>query len=139
MCLITNQKEPFVADRDIVCYKALSESAGSIYRDFVYILGDTYETEILPAGMGYSHYAFDEEDSKALKLYRYVNEDRLRKMSELGYVSFGQGFHSAKKKTRIKLDYDEFLYKCIIPKGSQYYVNPSGLMVSNKIIVKGRV
>ena len=141
MCLITTQKIPFIADKDIVCYKALSEVGGllwAIHRDsFSYNLGVLYETKILKAAEYDRRFVFDVEDNKALERDGLSVQDRISRMDELGYVSYGPGFHSAQEPERFVKNDPNDIYECIIPAGSEYYVNPSGLMVSNKIkIVK---
>lgn len=140
MCLITTQKVPFIADRDIVCYKAIRERGGllwAIHQDhFRYDIDVLYETEIQEIKTGDRVFAFDRTDSMALGIYGLYDK-KLQKMDELGYVSYGPGFHSAQKPERFVENDPDDIYECIIPAGSEYYVNPSGLMVSNKIkIVK---
>ena len=56
-------------------------------------------------------------------------------------ASYAQGFHSALSKKRFKeLAYcNSSIYKCVIPKGSEYYENLSGLIVSNQIIIKNKI
>ncbi len=61
--------------------------------------------------------------------------------TDVNLVSYAQGFHSALSKKRFKeLAYcNSSIYKCVIPKGSEYYENLSGLIVSNQIIIKNKI
>ncbi len=61
--------------------------------------------------------------------------------------SFGKGFHSIATEERT-LSYKDELYpvypqcnvfSCIIPKGSEIYRDATGLIISNKLIIKERI
>lgn len=53
--------------------------------------------------------------------------------------NIGPGFHSASTAERLDdLFDDQVIVECIIPKGSKYYRGLSGLLVSDRIIIKKR-
>lgn len=127
MCLQTSQKEPKVALKDKIVYKLFDrwdEDRGvfiSPYSYFEYKIGKTYKTKIKETSDDSS---FD--DKAAIELKKHKK-----------YKSFGAGFHSALKKERLieeELCF-ETIVKCIIPKGAEYYIGFTGLVVSNQIIV----
>lgn len=128
MCLQTKQKEPKIAKKDKTVYKILSiykmDEFRSPFEGFIYKVGKKYSTKIKETS---NNCAYDNIANAAKKL-------------NTNYKSYGAGFHSALKKDRLKLDFsNERLVKCIIPAGSKYYVGFSGLVVSNKIIVTGKI
>jgi hypothetical protein len=138
MCLLTNQKKPLIAECDIVVYKLLSENANPIFFGgrSLYKLMKKYKTKVKRDKDDRS--CFDDADSYALRKefgdYIY-NED---------VVSYSRGFHSAIYPYRFVEELStpmhdrctkRVIFECIIPKGSEYYTNPSGLLVSNQIIV----
>lgn len=144
MCLITTQQEAFISAEDMTVYKALHhrmKKVCAIHREFYYDIGKLYETEIKEVEKSYQRLAADEVDEKTLnRLDEYIGWGR-------GYVNrtpihiryIGQGFHSALRESRARQlgsdSYSNFIYRCTIPKGSEYFLNPSGLVVSNKLII----
>lgn len=136
MCLITPQQTSYIATQDIVVYKLIREDLKpAFYRvssncDFVYELDKLYETTIYLAGLDKKS-AFDNWDEDILDRL-YSREWRYKISDELN--SYGPGFHSA--LTRERLLGNGNIFKCIIPAGSEYYVNPSLLLISDKIIIK---
>ena len=121
MCLFTRWKKPKIATEDIVVYKILSVYSthlASPYMNFVYDLDRLYETKFTKSkgcsGTGYYIYA---------------------------------GFHAyVSKKSASASDLDcsfstyERVYKCIIPKGSTYYISSDkSEIVANKIIIKRKL
>lgn len=145
MCLITTQQEAFISAEDMTVYKSMYHYLGrirAIHREFYYDIGKLYETEIKEVEKSYHRLAADEVDEKTLS--------RLEEYSgwELGYRGgkpiqniryIGQGFHSALRESRARElgsdSYANFIYRCTIPEGSEYFLNPSGLVVSNKLII----
>lgn len=66
--------------------------------------------------------------------YKHVIDDCL-------YIRIHNGYHSYIEMPKEKPFYfpiNSILYKFIIPKGSEYYVNTSGEVVSNQIIFTGK-
>jgi hypothetical protein len=132
MCLQTIWKEPKIAEEDIVVYKILNignDRITSPYRYFTWNLDTVYETEIKETT---DYTCFDD---KAKTEYNICSEE---------VKSIGRGFHSALNKKRLSEDREEWtneevIFKCIIPKGSEYYIGLSDLVVSNRIIIKEKV
>ncbi len=115
MCLYTRWKKPKVAAEDIVVYKVLctySEYIESPYRNFVYNLKELYETKLT----------------------------KCKSLGGLGYNIF-EGFHAfVSKKPDWEFGIHEKLYKCIIPKGSTYYISSDHKeIVADKIIIKRKL
>lgn len=121
MCLYTRWKKPKTATKDIVVYKILSVYSthlASPYMNFVYDLDMLYETKFTKtkgcSGRGYYIYA---------------------------------GFHAyTSKKIASNTDLDcsfstyERIYKCVIPKGSTYYISSDDKeIVADKIIIKRKL
>ena len=105
MCLITDQLEPKIADKDIVCYKMVTKSRIkgvyiSEYRRFKYITEKLYTNNI------------DIKNSETV----------LKTISPLiGIYSISDFmFHSYKSPYKYSLRADT-LVKCIIPKGAYYF------------------
>lgn len=133
MCLITkNQKQ--IAAEDINVYKVLSPELDTLYYGkFKYELGKLYETDILRS--------WDYTWADIISYDYFQNLDRAcdNPFSE-GFISYGQGFHSIRTIERVEQHIngisDEFrVFKCIIPKGAEYIIDETGLVISNKIIV----
>lgn len=135
MCLITDQKRAFIAEKDITVYKLLEGNMLSPYTNFTYEVGKLYKTTI-KRELEEDRCCFDRRDHYDIskKWPNWPNDSSLK--------AFGRGFHAALKKERLMSnDVDTYygdIYKCIIPKGSKYYVNISGLVVSNQIIVTNK-
>lgn len=147
MCLITDQKEPFIAEEGIVVYKAMREIednfAYSLLQGFAYKMNSTHFTTILPS---YEPRYASGYDRKTL--YKAYSEKELNKLMysyEYGKSSilkaFGQGFHSFVDLVAVfnHVNYRKAIVKCIIPKGAEYYLNASGVCVSNQIIIKEKI
>lgn len=116
MCLITNNLHKYIAEKDIVCYKIVNLRDNKIisyWYDFIYELNKKYTIPVLQP------------------IFRKNGNIRIEK-----------GFHSYRNLYIAKyyICYDmfnllpEIIVKCIVPKGSEYYIN-SKEMVSNQIII----
>ena len=114
MCLLTNNLYKYIAEKDIICYKIVylqGKEIISFWYDFPYELNRKYTTQVLqPIPM------------------------------PNGDISIEKGFHSyrnldtAKGDVWLSLMESLVIIKCIVPKGSEYYIN-SKEMVSNQIII----
>lgn len=131
MCLITDQKEPKVAEQDITVYKIL-EGLTSPYNYFHYELGKLYETEIEEDD---EWCCFDAKDAE----YLTSNFEDWERGRNGKLQCFGAGFHSISSIDRarefVRNDGSMIIYEAIIPKGAQYYENGSQLAISNKLII----
>ena len=122
-----NQKAK-VAKKDIVCYKYLRKTAFgnfSPYQHFEYILDKLYTTEItrVPIYFYYS-YMYDDIHGGFYTLPSLYSAFLYYR--NLHYIFKGKCECIA-------------LYKCIIPKGSTYYIDNSGECITNAIIIKKEI
>ena len=128
MCLITNWKSPRMAKKDIVVFKnfdcEFEDGLLSPYRGHVY---QRYELNItnMVADNKFCSYM----GNAILDAYPDFASDNNP------YTHVHEGFHAF-----TNLDYSSIYRlglttKCIIPKGSLYYKDKTGLIVSNQIII----
>lgn len=131
MCLITTQKKPLIADKDMVVYKTLQDDLRSVFTYFQYTLGHLHKQKIKSSS---SWSAYDDGDAGWLD----GNYPGWRDLSNVRkkLKCLGAGFHSALSKDRLYVDGGEVTVKCVVPKGSEYYVDATGLCISNQIIIK---
>ena len=140
MCLITEQKKPIKIRKDRIVYK--TGYGGFVngkmrvlftpYNKFKYELNKLYETKFtyLPTS---SKDAIGHDDMVTVA-YGWKSERVLNS----SLIVIAAGFHAATKKQRLKTAYYD-LVECVIPKGSLIYEDKTGLIVSNKIIIKKEV
>ena len=164
MCLITAQKEAIIAKQDITVYKLLkvreyNEDNGSVtiqylapYWDLHYNLGELYTTTIqeIPENHYGDKCAFDESDRLVLNDL-FKDSDGRANWNPSWYTGkepatdvkyFGAGYHACTTMARLTgPDYygESKIFKCTIPAGSEYYLNPSGLIISNQIIINKQI
>lgn len=117
MCLSTKWKKPKKAERNIIVYKILDKDCISPYRGFIYNLGVKYNTD--------------------MKSCEDIFTDNI-------YVD--DGFHAFTSKRALLKSYiyedsiSTVAFKCIIPKGSSYYISScKKQIVSDSIIIKRRL
>ena len=139
MCLLTNQQKPTIIRKDLIVYKILSYDLKPVFfSSEAYILGKLNKTIIRKSD---DTTPFDSHDIKILeKKLGYLNHDTYYSLTEKGINILGQGFHSCKSIKRChREDIRDCIFECTIPKGSEVYRNPSGLLISNKIIINKMV
>lgn len=133
MCLITDQKEPKIAETDLTTYKILTKNLVSPFQHFQYEFGKEYEQEISKADFDG---AFDGADQDYYeKLYDSESFDK-------NVVFFGKGLHSSLNIGRLypwTLQAEHDIYECKVPKGAEYYEGHHGLIVSNKLTVVEKI
>ena len=113
MCLYTEWKKPKKAENDIIVYKILDKNCVSPYRDFKYNLGVKYDT-----GMNSCNSQFTNGLYINVGFHAFTSKRALLKSSLKSGVAF----------------------KCIIPKGSSYYISSCKKeIVSDSIIIKRRL
>lgn len=125
MCLYTNQELPYIATRDIICYKILKYDRKIGFRssiqNFPYDLDIIYKTDFYKVSF-YNEYIITDG------FHSYINKYTLS-MYKRSWID--KLFKRYKKYT---------LVKCIIPQGSQYYVGSDGeadlCYTSDTIIIK---
>lgn len=111
MCFTSKDRAKYIADKDIVCYKTVSTDLISIYYDFQYQYGELYHSE------------FDIAQYQT----RIVIEEGLHSYKTSSYAKDFLHFSCGNYDTKIVVE-------CIIPAGSEYYMNESEY-VSNQIII----
>lgn len=118
MCLFTKQQEAKIANENIIVYKLLHCNNGvlrpPIFSSYIYKLRKLNSTNI-----------------------------ELSPVLDLGYNVY-QAFHAFttihNALTSSIVRNNVLLYKCVIPKGSEYYISVCGSEIaSNKIIIKRKV
>lgn len=139
MCLITTQAKPTIAEQDIIVYKALQNINDELHPpyygvgSFHYKINKTYATTIMEDKD--DRCCYDDLD----QVYLNNNHEGWQCGGAPGLFYYGKGYHSANTIERLDKEPMYNIYECIIPAGSEYYSNPTGLMVSNKIIVTGKI
>lgn len=132
MCLITEQQKPLIAAEDMTVYKLLRDNK-SRHQFFEYEFDKLYQTTIEESG---EWCCADNVDSS------YLDElcpNWFLEPFPTSLKCFGQGYHSYLTIERLKRSSlyksDAEIFKCTIPKGSEYYLNPTDLVISNQIII----
>ena len=134
MCLLTYQKEPIILKEDKVVWKLLEEDLSASHTDFQYTLGVLNKQAIK---FSTDMIRFDKEQV----IYQDIYGRPLPNV-----VSIGEGLHSFYSEEYIDLIlarhavYQDWCkFKAIIPAGSEYYEDETGLCVSNQIIIVEKV
>jgi hypothetical protein len=131
--LIELNAKPIEATEDlevfkvVVAYNEKENWCRSIYKSFYYIFDKLYQTETEESIEGV---LFDDLD----RIAHGFDESKTKFITK--------GFHSANTKQRLKnhaICLHQKIVKCIIPKGSMYYINETGCIVSNQIIVTDKL
>lgn len=140
MCLITDDKKEHTCRKDKVVYKILTREFESMNRSLRYKRGILYETIIRFMGSSV--------DGVYLGRYKCADFYEKKYLTSVypswadgneNLIYIGEGFHSyasIKRMHKSYKDYDELYVECVIPKGSKYYKSATGLLVSNRIVVK---
>ena len=125
MCFWISNRYPkvLIAKRNIICYKNLRHIR--------------WENNSLSIYSEYTHLFFYGFNYKLNKIYKEKKFDK----EHYYLTSRNYGFHSytnyEKAKKVIYKGDNLYTYKCIIPKGSKYYVSPEdNERLSNQIIIK---
>ena len=124
MCLVTKQRKAKIAKKDIVCYKLLADYLSSIYFACSYRKGVLMRTDLQvhKAVKGDMNECFDNSCYKLY--YPYTGQTNI----------ISQGFHAALSVKRLK-GKGWSIYEFLIPAGSEYFIDKTGLIVSNQIIL----
>lgn len=137
MCLVTEIKTPFVAEEDMVVYKILCNKNGkicSVIECYFWDIGEIHYAEIsfkTPEHLDCTH------DDVVYEFYKNYSLEEL--------IQVSKGFHSAESIERLQKSWlwhyvesennSEHVVQCTIPKGSTYYKDSTGLLVSNQLRV----
>jgi len=132
MCLVTECRSPNVASEDITVYKVLHKNLSSLHQFFYYELGKVYKVPELVVRTVEPHTKVFVADEQAYLRYGGPDEWRL---PDLIYIS--EGFHSYTNLNRAVQQCTSFfrycIVKCTVPAGSVYFLDMTGLMVSDSI------
>lgn len=130
MCLIVKKgKKEKIAKEDVVCYKALSSDLKSPCQYFGYELGRTYTTKFTKINC----YPYDGDwtfsDGIAMRYYQIYDWKNA--------IAYQEGFHSYSSLERMTKVCNEFenMFECLIPKGTKYIEDETGLICSEAIII----
>lgn len=155
MCLITAQKQAIVAQEDFIVYKylrvidedTLQKICRAPYHDMEYNLGELYTTTIeeISSHDNFDKVAFDTVDSNLLNIL-FIDSEQVPNWGISWYNGdepadvkyFGSGFHAMTTLERAENVSNMYMYRlfeCTVPAGSEYYLNPSDLIISDKIII----
>lgn len=145
MCWSGSNQSRKTAMKNIVCYKILKKDKKeddkyfSYYYDFQYKFGELYENSLYFYPM---RHVRDNESiimiNDGFHSYDYISIfEKIRAFTNtIGFAVFYKTINSG---IYYKHNYMLSLVECIIPKGSIYYENEYGLLVSDRIIVKKEI
>ena len=114
-----------IAEEDITVYKYLDEDHNSPILNYHYRKNELCEKILLKPMSAYKKICID-WDKDVIDVYPYI-------FIYCGYYSYIK----EPKKKPFYFPTNSTLYKFIIPKGSEYYINVKGEVVSNQIIFTG--
>jgi len=143
MCLITYQKKASVAKKDIVCYKAVNTAESRFFdeenrprteivatsknHNFHWEISVLYKTRMAKAK---NDIAVADDTVDEFYFGSAAFDQRAKTMRQNRLVSIGPGFHAflhgSRKGYRINAT-------CVIPKGSRYYRDATGLITANQM------
>lgn len=140
MCLITLQQNPLIANEDITVFKRVrhvghDDIVLSEYEYFGYSFGTLYKTTMQLAKRDIA--AFDFEDSSFLNLHFPEWYEQLNARLPIRYdlIAISEGFHAVLRADRLPKEHINRIVVCTIPKGAEYYMGFTSLIVSNEIII----
>lgn len=148
MCMITKQKAAKKAKQDIPCYKLFrSNDDGlvlSVFRLYRYTL--VYNITNLSMIISDDKLSVHGRFSSILVdgLFNKDEPHTSRSLYKYGYRVISQGFHSILDLNKAYDEYEQReisnrriteIRKCIIPRGSNYYTDKFGCIVSDEIII----
>ena len=140
MCLITRQTEPFIAEQDITVYKGVQANRFSIVyfnKDVKYTDGATIKAEIKES-LGDSDRDILAADSTASMHYKTGLYTFRGGNQTHGLKAYGAGIHVYMNLARASWACSTVL-KCIIPAGTAYYIDETGLGITEKLVVIGEI
>jgi hypothetical protein len=143
MCLITN-KQPFITNDDIICYKAFHSDIATAYQIFFmepntfysiyynkkWVIGEIYEEEI--------NESYESRPLWADDFTRMTHSEINHECLPEGWRAYGKGFHSVNTINRAKI-HSNVIVKCVIPKGAMVIEDYAGNFISNKIKLLNKV
>lgn len=144
MCLVTNQQKAKIAKKDIHVFKVMIPTndpmlVRSLIYQYGWYLGKVEKTDIVVKGKVSKHRQLHVWDSIAGRAY-FKYEDmgqltvRTNKPLWPRTILITEGFHSALSYDRVK-ETSALIYEAVIPAGSEYYKDKTGLIVSNQLMI----
>jgi len=128
MCWVSKTLKKRIATKDIKTFKVgdvIDDQLKSYYQDFFYDFNLLYSTNVEPDYIHpYFHYILNGFHSYNFKKCKYF-KDKFTNMLSV-------------KSSRIVIDKyysSASVVECIVPKGTEYYENEYGEIVSNQIII----
>lgn len=133
MCLITEKTKPIKIRKDRTVYKLFYKMMNgklvTAHQYYVYEFNVLYKTE----------FSFLDVDSDFACAFDSLVDEIYDKFSKRQHrtdlIVIAEGFHSASIPARFRLESDNVIVECTIPKGSLIYEDSTGLIVSNQIII----
>ena len=151
MCLATTQPGPLYAIENISVYKVITKR---FHRDYLNQIIDDNKIELVAPYLGFKYEQGVLYETKILEtdeeqMYDYIaiRDFQRIKSQDIPYKIIAEGFHSIYNIHRNLMSPFELfglygpngLFRCMVPKGAEYYKDNTGLMVSNKIIIGNEV
>ena len=139
-----NELTKLIADKDIECYKnfRLEDITFKQKSIFNFKYGKKKITQIISLFKKYKYIPYKKQqtiDLKPIKIYNSINDPENYKNV---YYKINAGYHSYSTIEKAK-EYlffgNEVVIKCIIPKGTEYYINNDNEIVSSTIIVTDQI
>ena len=145
MCWINrNELTKLVACKDIECYKNFELKDITFKQEsiFKFKFGKKKIIQLISLFEKYSYIPYKKQqiiDLKPIKIY-YNPYNNVKNRSiyyriDIGYHSYG----TIERAQKNILFGDEVVIKCIIPKGTEYYINDNNEIVSSTIIVTDQI
>ena len=151
MCLITEQTEPIILDKDYIVYKTgtLKNVKGttttavfvsSIF-EYEYVFNELYSTNMRKSNLRHDVVSYhDRIVGNTYDLQNYdVSLNMLCMQKNLTVVSEGFHFYLGLDAERLgsNMGHRECIVECIVPAGSEIYYDLTGLGVANNIKLVG--
>ena len=145
MCWTSENKlTKLIADKDIECYKnfRLKDIIFEQKSIFKFKFGKKKIIQIISLFKKYKYIPYKKQQIIDLKFkpielfyYIYGNDKIIGYKIDAGYHSY----NAIEKKKKSIFFGDEVIIKCIIPKGTEYYINNDNEIVSSTIIVTDQI
>ena len=135
MCLFKKHREHKIADQDIECYKVLQSNLRSIYYNYPYKIGKLYkkiwDEEFLK-------YADPRQDIGGNMFHASLDKEQCEDMygDDEEKITFTNSEGKEDYKLIRHLSKEQVMVKCIIPKGSKYYLGTYTEIGSEQILIK---
>ena len=133
-----------IASKDIKCYKnfRLEDITFKQKSIFNFIIGKKKIIQLISLFAKYLYIPYEKQQFIDLKPIRiYDNIYNVENHKDILY-RIDTGYHSYNTIEKAKEDIwfgSEIVVKCIIPKGTEYYINTNGEIVSSTIIVTDQI